>query len=116
MNEPTNAQRRDRWCDIRTRRADDLTDQDVIAWEGQWTEVADVIRDMNAWDAVYGPSRSEERKFAEDSLDWASPVYVVLRLFDIKNSNPGELADRFVRVYRYDLIQVQVLPAYIPEG
>jgi hypothetical protein len=114
----TDAQRRERWCDTRTRRAEDLTERDVIFWEGQWTEILGVYRTVDEWEAEFGAIGGDldgpERKIAVDTLDWAAPTFVLLRLFDLGNSNPVETADMVVRVYRFELIETQTLPAWEP--
>lgn len=116
----TDAQRRERWCDVRTRRAEDLTSQDVIRWKNRWTEVMGVYRDMDEWEhefgAIGGDTAGPERKLTIDALDWASPAWVLLRLFDLDSSNPAETADTVARVYRFELIEVQTLPAWEPQA
>jgi hypothetical protein len=119
MNE-TNRKLRERWCDIRTRRATDLTDQDVIMLNGQWTEVLGVYRDMDEWEAEFGAlggdTAGPERELAEDALDWSTPTWVLLRVFDLASSDPATTGDRLVKVYKFSLIPVQTLPAWYTDG
>lgn len=120
-------ERLQRWTEPRWRQATDLTDRDVIFWEGQWTEVLGVYRDMDEWELHFGatpgqlipPSAdawTEDRQFAEDALDWSSGMYVVLRLLDRENSNPGEIADKFVKVYQYEPVKTQSQPTWQPSA
>ena len=121
-------ERLQRWTEPRWRQATDLTDRDIIWHGGQWTEVLGVYRDMDEWELHLRPvprptsSRqsadawAEDRKFAEDALDWSSSMYVVLRLLDRPNSNPGEIADKFVKVYQYEPVKTQSQPAWQPSA
>jgi hypothetical protein len=116
----TDAQRRERWCDVRTRRAEDLTSYDVIRWNGKWAEVFQVYRDMDEWEAEFGAIGGDvspytaEHQEAVNALDWAAPTWVLLRLFDLDNANPAENPDFVVKVYKFELIEVQTLPAWEP--
>lgn len=118
-------ERLQRWTEPRWRQATDLTDRDIIFWEGQWTEVMGVYRDMDEWELTFGPSPAnlipqsadawaEDHRFAEDALDWSSAMFVVLRLLDRPNSNPGEIADKFVKVYQYEPVKTQSQPTWQP--
>jgi hypothetical protein len=122
----TDAQRRERWCDSRTKRAEDITPYDVIRRNGRWTEVFGVYRDMDEWEAEFGAiggitgpdigSRqpNPEYEAAKEALDWGTPTWVLLRLFDLEAANPVENPDFTVKVYKFDLIEVQTRPAWEP--
>lgn len=126
--ELTDRNRRERWCDVRTKRAEDITSYDVIRWNGQWTEVFQVYRDMDEWEAEFGaiggitepeilPGQPNPGyRQAQEALDWAAPTWVLLRLFDLEHANPGESPDFTVRVYKFELIEVQTLPAFLPSA
>ena len=126
--ELTDKQRRERWCDVRTKRAEDITSYDVIKWNGRWTEVFQVYRDMDEWEAEFGaiggitdPENlpgipNPEYRKAQEALDWSASTWVLLRLFDLANANPAENPDFTVKVYKFDLIEVQTLPAFLPSA
>jgi hypothetical protein len=124
MHAMTDDERMGRWTEPRFRQATDLTDRDIIFWDGQWTEILGVYRDMDEWEQHFGAARpdlpqsswDEDRMFAENALDWSSSMYVVLRLLDRPNSNPGEIADKFVKVYQYEPVKTQSQPAWQPSA
>ena len=121
----TDTDRRSRRCGTHLRRAEDLTDQDVIRQSGRWTEVLDVYRNMEEWEATFGTeppaarttaesiaAYRKERQEAEYALDRTIDTYVLVRLLDLVNSNPGEIADMIVRMYRFELVETQDLPTW----
>jgi hypothetical protein len=124
----TNTQRRERWCGAQTKRAEDITPYDVIKWNKQWTEVFQVYRTMDEWEAEFGaiggitdpdilPGQpSPEYRRAAETLDWAVPTWVLLRLLDRGNATPDASPDIVVRLYKYDLVEVQTLPAFLPSA
>jgi hypothetical protein len=125
MHIMTDDERMTRFTEPRLKQATDLTDRDIIYQDGEWTEVLGVYRDMDEWDLHFGstvpdlvaPSQAawrEDRKFAEDALDWSSDMYVVVRLLDRPNCTPGEIADKFTRIYKYEPVKVQSQPAWQP--
>ena len=123
MTKLTDAQRRNRWCTIQLRRAEDLTPYDIIRWpRSSWTEILGVYRDLDEWAAEFrlissfpdgeDPGYLDQRKAAESALD--ADDLVVIRVIDRERSEPGCTEDTLLVRYRYELIETQDLPAWEP--
>lgn len=103
------------YCEIKHKRARDLTHRDVIKHQGRWREVFGVYPGMEDLEGEFDLSQpyaktlatQAEKAFEELDMD----AYVIVRLFVPERSTSGELADEFVTLYQNDLIDVQSLPA-----
>jgi len=106
------------WCGTRAKRAQDLTDADVIRYDGQWREVLAVYRSTEEWEELHGPLSGPdarpgpEAETARAALDWASPMWVLIELLSTDKSTPAETDYDLIRLYRFDLAETQTLPAY----
>lgn len=105
------------YCDIRSRRYEDLTDRDVIKDEhGRWREVMNVFHDLDELHAEYSPEYldepfNSELKLSAESLDHVQSSYVLVRLL-VHEQSRDETVDRFEVHYRFNLATVQTLPTY----
>jgi hypothetical protein len=103
------------YCEIKQKRARDLTNRDVIRHQGCWREVFGVYQSMEDitgefdLSQPYAQELAEQARKAFEELDMEA--YVILRLFVPERSTSGELADQWVTLYRNDLMEVQTLPA-----
>jgi hypothetical protein len=111
----------DKWCEIRTKRARDLSDDDIIrvrvpGHELRWREIFEVFHHMGEVEAVF--SREYLRDVmpeAEKLFDAAfehkpEDTYVVVRLMLQEDSTGGEIEDACVMLDALDLVEVQSLP------
>lgn len=126
------------WCDSRWKRAEHLTDRDVVRLSpaacktitagtisamqfsqarvaGAWREVLGVMRSYADVEAYLGDSRDDWpeaiRALADEAFDRLTPDYVLVRVY-LHEVSKTEVEDALVLVYRCDLVETQELPAY----
>lgn len=108
-----------RYCEVRFKRARDLTDQDVIKYQGQWREVFAVYRSEANVVAEFGqldehtPGAGKLIEQFRDAFDRILDTYVILRIW-LHEKSADEDEDELVTVYRNELFEVQTLPAFLP--
>jgi hypothetical protein len=118
---PATAPRVPRYCEVRLKRARDLTDEDVINHNGRWREVLAVYRREDDIYAEWGlpgaaaPGAPEDQlpERVREAFDRILDTYVILRIW-LHEESPAEVEDELVTVYRNELFEVQTLPANVP--
>jgi hypothetical protein len=109
------------YCEILLKRAKDLNDKDVVRLNGPikercgWREVLAVYRNLEDLEADYDIDlrtyNPELAKDAADALDRSASEYVIVRLLRHETSR-DEVEDFCVKLYAFDLVEVQSLPAW----
>lgn len=114
-----------RYCEVRTIRALDITDNMVIRkcdgapWR-QWREVMGVYRSLDELDATFSRDYIMEAMpsvwaKAAKLLDLTEDFYVGVQVVVQEKCTGAEIEDDWLWLYRFELVEVQTLPAWSRE-
>lgn len=105
--------------EVKLVRACDLRFSDVIRVGNQWVDVFDIWRQGDNPETTYGDAEYKHgvtyTDFINYALDWSIDTWVVIRWYDRNESNQAESEDQLLKLYRFQLVEVQV-PAAVQEG